>query len=301
MTGERTAKKDRDPIFTICLAIFAIAAIIAVGAFINNEYLATGDEKASTGDKVSVNYTGTFYDAYGQPNAVVFDTSYWSVADDDDIAKSNDFTKKSKSSYTPLSFTIGKGTMLADFENSVIGHVAGDKYSIQIDAASGYVGASTEGTLNETGNIMAASFTMPYSKFHTAYADVAISGKTGVITFETKFGWDATAQLTDGGNSVLVTYMPEIDKAYTVYESGSTTVTYTVTAIGDNQLTYNIKIDNPVTVDNAGHIQMIKLDLGEETIYITQILGGTITYKEGSERVNQPLFFDIEVVSVEKA
>ena len=93
MTGERTAKKDRDPIFMVCLGIFLIAAVIAVGAYINNEFVATGDEKASTGDKVSVNYTGTYYDEYGNEKAVVFDTSWSSVASDDDIAKSNDFRR----------------------------------------------------------------------------------------------------------------------------------------------------------------------------------------------------------------
>ncbi len=297
MTGEKTAKKDRDPIFTICLGIFLIAAIIAVGAFINNEYLATGDEKASTGDKVTVDYTGTYYAAYGEENAVVFDTSYSSVAKDDDIAKSNDFT--TRSSYSPLEFEIGKKTMLEDFENAVVGLKVGEETKIVIDAAHGYVASSTTGKLTKTGNEMDSVLEMTYDEFHTAYPDVSISGTQGTIKFESKFKWDAYAMLTDNGKKVMVTYAPVAGDSYTVYENGNTKVTYKVTAVGDGKITYDIDIVNPVKVNDGGDIQMIKLDLGDKIIYITNISGDDITYKEGAERVNQQLFFVIKLVSIE--
>lgn len=295
MTGEKSAKKNRDPIFMVCLAIFLIAAVVVVGIFINNEYLATGDEKASNGDTVSVNYTGTFYDEYGGEYAVVFDTSFSSVANDDDIAKSNDFT--TKSSYSPLSFTIGNDTMLEMFEDSVIGHKVGDKYDIFIPASQAYVGTISEGKLNESGNIMATTTVMTYDAFHTAYPDVEIKGAKGTVSFESKFKWQANAMMTDNGKSVIVMYMPETT-SYTVYEKGDTKVVYTVTSVANDQIKYDINVQNAVVVNDDGDIQMIKLDLGEKVIYLTNKTGSEFTYKEGAERVNADLYFHIEVVSI---
>jgi len=291
MTGENTAKKDRDPIMMICGVIFLIAAIIAVGAFINNEYLADNSDVISNGDKVSVNYTGTFYDEFGQEKAVVFDTSFSNVANDDNIAKSNDFTKKS--SYSPLSFTVGSGSMLAAFEKSVIGKKVGDVYDIELKVSEGYVGADTRGTLDVDDNTMEASFEMPKAEFTSAYSDVTL--KEGVmVPFKTKYSWDGVATLV--GNSVLVSYLPE-NTSYEVYSEGDTKVTYIVTSVEDNVIHYVIQIDNPVYVSGS-EIQMIKLDLGFKTIYITSIDNGVIEYKEGKETTNQVLFFHIEIVSI---
>ena len=294
MTGEKTAKKDRDPIFTICLAIFLIAAVVAVGAFIANEYFPDNSETASTGDKVTVNYTGTYYDEYGKEHAVVFDTSYANIGNDSNIAKANDYT--AKSSYSPLSFTVGGTTVLKAFGDSVIGHKVGDKYNVYLSESEGYYGHSTFGTLKKTGNVMYMSTTMTKSEFTAAYPDVSVA-ENSQTTFTSDYGWDATAILTNNGKSVLVSYAPEV-KTYEVYKSGNTVVNYKVTQIADGQIAYDIDIQNPTFVDST-NIQMIKLDLGVKTIYITSISGDEITYKEGSERTNQPLYFQIEIVKIE--
>ncbi len=295
MTGEKTAKKDRDPIFTICLVIFAIAAVIAVGAFISHEYFPDNTETASTGDKVTVNYIGTYYDEYGKEHAVVFDTSYANIGNDSNIAKANDFTQKS--SYSPLSFTVGGTTVLKAFGDSVIGHKVGDKYNIYLSATEAYYAHETFGLLNKTGNEMAVSVVMTKTAFNSAYPDVTLSTNSNVI-FTSDYGWEANAILTDEGKSVLVTYTPTAGETYKVYESGNTTVNYKVTSVSNGTITYNIDIQNPTYVDST-NIEMIKLNLGNEVIYITSISGDEITYKEGMERTNQPLYFQIEIVSIE--
>ena len=298
MTGERNAKKGTDPIFAICFGIFVIAAVIALGAYINNEFISTSDEKASTGDTVTVDYTGTYYDEYGNEKAVVFDTSYSGIGNDDNIAKSNDFKKDS---YNSLTFTVGKGTLLEDFEKSVIGHKEGDKYKIVIDAAHAYVGTVTEKELNKTGNSMNTYELLTYNAFHELYPDVDINGKTGMIEFESKYKWKAYATLTDNGKSVAINYMPEV-KEYTVYDNGKTTVKYKVTDVTSDDISFDVDIVNPVFVNSDGDIQMIKLDLGEDPIYICNISDNVITYKEGDgvERVNETLYFEIQIVSVKK-
>ena len=292
MTGEKTVNLDIDPIFKICLIIFAVAAIIAIGAWINNDYIATGDEMASNGDEVTVNYIGTYYGYLGEDNAVLFDTSYSNIANDGNIAKSNDFTKKS--SYSPLSYTIGGTTVLKAFGDAVIGHKVGEKVKVMLSASEGYVGANTYGTLMTSGNIMDAEITMSKEMFASAYPKVnLVNGQ--MVKFDTKYTWTGYALLS--GNNVIVTNMPTTG-TYEVYKSGDTVVNYEVKTVSSGKITYDIEIKNPVKVGST-EIQMIKLDLGTKTIYITNIDGSDIIYKEGAERVNQPLFFEIKVLTIE--
>ena len=294
MTGERTAKKDRDPIFTICLGIFLVAAVIALGSFVVNEFFPTSDTTASTGDTVTVDYVGTYYDEYGSEYAVVFDTNKSSVGDDDDIQKSNDYTKKT--SYSGLSFTIGSGTMLEGFEKSVIGHKVGDTFKVELTGNQGYVGPDTSGTMLTTGNVVSSTHEISATQFKTLYPDVTLSDNS-VVMFESVYGMEAQAQYSNSKNSVLITYFPEKGESYEVYKEGDTTVNFKCTDVGDT-LTFDIIISNPVTVGSDGEIQMIKLEL-EENIYITAINGSEISYKTGSEKINQPLFFEITLTDIE--
>jgi len=291
MTGEKTVNLDIDPIFKICLIIFAIAAVIAVGAWINHDYLATGDKMASNGDSVEVNYTGTFYAYLGEDNAVVFDTSYSNIANDDNIAKSNDFTKKS--TYSPLTYTIGGNTVLKAFGDAVIGHKVGEKVKVMLSASEGYVGAITTGVLQTTGNEMDIVQEMTKEQFTTAYPKVTLASGQ-MVKFDTKYTWAGYAMLA--GDTVIITNMPTAG-TYEVYKSGNTVVNYVVTEVTDYIIKYNIEVKNPVYVD-GNQIQMIKIDLGEETIYITSVSSTEITYKTSAERVNQPLYFEIELVSI---
>ena len=66
----------------------------------------------------------------------------------------------------------------------------------------------------------------------------------------------------------------------------------------EETMTFDLIIDNPVQVDSSGSIQMIKLEL-EQDIYITAIHGDDIVYKTGSERMNQPLYFEITLTKIE--
>lgn len=294
MTGENTAKKDRDPIFTVCLAIFLVAAVIALGSFVVKEYFPSGDATASTGDTVTVDYVGTYYAAYDEEYAVVFDTNISSIGNDDDIQKSNDWTEKS--SYKGLTFKIGSKTMLEGFENAVIGHKVGDTINIYLSASEGYVGPSTEGKMNATGNEIDSTQYVSKKQFSELYPDVKLEeGKA--IVFDSKYGFPAQALLTDSGRAVLVTYFPVTGETYEVYKQGETTVSFKANSVGE-KLNFDIIIKNPVKVDSDGHIQMIKLEL-EEDIYITSISGNEITYKTGSEKINEPLFFQIKITNIE--
>lgn len=293
MTGEITAKKDRDPIFTVCLVIFLIAAVIALGIFVANEFVPSGDKTASTGDTVTVDYVGTFYDEYGADIAVVFDTNISSIGNDDDIQKSNDWTKKS--SYADLTFKIGGGTMLEGFEKAVIGHKVGDTIKVYLTAAEAYYGPSTERTMSTVGNEIASTHTMSEDEFSDLYPDITL--KPGQITyFESVYKFPAQAIMSDSGRNVTITYFPVAGESYEVYKSGDTTVNLKASSVGET-ITFDIIINNPVKVGDNGAIQMIKLAL-EDDIYIKAINGTEITYKTGTETLNEPLYFEIKLKEI---
>ena len=294
MTGENTAKKDRDPIMSVCLGIFIVAAVIALGCFVVNEYFPTSDTTASTGDTVTVDYVGTYYGEYGSEYAVVFDTNKSSIGDDDDIQKSNDYTEKT--SYSGLSFKIGNNTMLEGFEKAVIGHKVGDTFKVALTANQGYVGPNTSGVMKKTDNTVSTVQFASKTDFNELYPDVTLKDNQ-VVTFESKYGCNAQALYTDSTNAVIITYMPVVGETYEVYKEGDTVVSFKVKSVGET-MTFDLIIDNPVQVDSSGSIQMIKLEL-EQDIYITAIHGDDIVYKTGSERMNQPLYFEITLTKIE--
>jgi len=294
MTGENGAKRDRDPIMMVCGVIFLIAAVIAIGCFVANEWFPSSEETASTGDKVTVEYIGTYYAPYGETYAVVFDTSYSNIANDNNIAKSNDFTKKD--SYSPLTFTIGQGSMLSGFEDAVIGHKVGETFKVYLSEREGYVGPSETFTINSTGAVMSLVYITTTADFKNIYPDVTLSSE-GFTSFQSKYGWSAEAAYVDSGNQVSIYYKPVVGDSYTVYSSGDTSVTLKVTSVGDGVIVYDLDVKNPVKVD-GDKIQMIKLDL-EETIYLTEVSGSQVTYKLGSEKVNEPLYFEIKLTKIE--
>ncbi|MDR1954733.1 MAG: FKBP-type peptidyl-prolyl cis-trans isomerase, partial [Candidatus Methanoplasma sp.] len=134
---EIKVKKERDPIMMVCFIVFLLTACAIVGAS-GYSYLKADNATAVTGNTVSVNYIGTYYAEYGKDNYTVFDTSRWSVANDDKILKSNDFMLNTEASYKPLSFQVGGGSVITGFGNAVIGHKVGDKFTVKIPVGEGY-------------------------------------------------------------------------------------------------------------------------------------------------------------------
>jgi len=295
MAGASSVKKDRDPIMMICLVVFAVAAIAVIGIFIVNTYLPSGDEQASMGDEVTVDYTGTYYQAYGEEYAVVFDTNVASIGNDSNVKKANDYT--AKTTYSGLTFTIGDGDMLAGFEKGIIGYKVGETIRIVIPAEEAYVAADTSGVLSTTGNTMASTKIVEKSIFTGIYSDVTLKEGQNV-QFTTKMGWEANAMLVNNGKSVQISYLAEAGETYNAYESGDTVVNFKVTSVDGNTITYDIDVQDAVHIGNSTEIQMIKIYLGEEAIYITGVGGGEIAYKTGAEKTNQTLYFEVKITKI---
>ena len=304
---EIKVKKDRDPIMMVCFVVFILTVCAITGATIYNNYVKADDTTAVVGSTVSVDYIGTFYDFSGTDNAVVFDTSQWSVANDSSILKSNDFTLKTQSSYTPLSFAVGGTSVLTGFGNAVIGHKVGDTIQVVIPAGQGYNAASTDTTVNAANTItMPTTETLTAAQFNTLYGFV-LKGFAQID--KTVYGWPATASFNSASNTVTMTYTPVTGTSYTAVGNDFGTVALKVSSVSGGNISFVYVVSNYVTVgdkaaDGSAPIKMILVDFGTETFYITSVTTGSngvvasFVTQTVSERFNQDLYFTIKLVSI---
>lgn len=307
---EGKVKKGRDPIFMTCLVVFLLASCAIIGASVYDDNIKADDTLAHTGSNVSVNYVGSFYGYEGSEYALVFDTSHWSIANNKDIPKSGDFVLGSESKYKPLNFVIGSGTVIPGFGNSVVGHKVGDKISVEIPVGEGYNAPDTLTTVNVSEIItMPSSETMTLEQFQKYYK-INLDGTTFIE--KSAYGWPAYASYNSSDGSVTVSYQPEVGKAYVVVKTAEDKpqVTLTVTSASGTGISYTYKVSNYVstgvtTATGEAEIQMIKVDFGSSSFYITSVTdkyndgeADTFTYKTAGEKYNQILYFTIEVVAI---
>ncbi len=288
---------DKNTVTIIAVIVMVAAVAIAAAVLLmpkDNSGHDVDKEKVVSGDTVSVNYVGTFYDYNGGENAAVFDTSYQYIAEDATVFKSNDYTPRSE--YNTLDFKVGDGTVLKKFNDAVIGHSVGETVKVYLTAEEGYVAALETGTVTQEGNVMSSGYLTTSSYFAYVYPGVSLIAGTPV-SYTTSYGWPGTATLSEDGTLVTMQYLPTEGKSYKVYDNTRTTVYYKVTDVGET-ITYDIDIRNPVYLDETS-IQMIKLEMGSRFVYITDIDDDGLHYKTGGREVsNEPLYFQIEIVSI---
>jgi peptidylprolyl isomerase len=83
------------------------------------------EKTVKAGDKVSVDYTGTF------TNGTVFDTSIEKIAKESGVYNS-------ERDYKPLEFLAGAGQMIKGFDDAVIGMKIGESKNISIPPSEAY-------------------------------------------------------------------------------------------------------------------------------------------------------------------
>lgn len=292
MAGEEKSTKKRDPIFSVCLVVFAIAAVAVLGSFVYDEYIKEDGVEVEFGDTVVVDYIGTYYAYYGEDNAVVFDTTYSSVGNNDDVAKSNSFNKTSYSSYT---VKVGSGSSLPGFEDAILGHKVGDTVKVKIPAGEGYnASVPVEKLLSGSVDIVDV---MTKAQYEALYGTAPVAGESKEIT--TVYGWYAFATLGSNGTVVVNSVVAGLATEY-IYDEDSPVKLVNVQIVGDTIAFDYQLIDGEYTVVDAatGEIQMIELNLDGSTIYITNYLNGEITYKTVGESYNIDLYFEIKIVSI---
>jgi FKBP-type peptidyl-prolyl cis-trans isomerases 2 len=211
-------KKERDPILTVGFVVLIVAFASVIGIFINDEYLSsTENTPAKTGDLVYVNYTGSYYTYYDGDGAVIFDTSLWSVADNDDFQKSFEFSLRSESQYIPLSFTIGgSDNLLQRFKDAAIGLLPGETSTVRISPEDGY-GALTKSNTTMIRNedlSKGVTETIPKADFESFYGITGLEGNK--TNLPSPYGWFIDASCPSGSTFVTVSHRVVEGKTYTL-------------------------------------------------------------------------------------
>jgi len=302
---EIKVRKERDPILVTCFIVFLIAVGMVSGATIFNS-LQSDATQAVTGNTVEVNYIGTFYAPFGETNAVVFDTSKWSVADDDKIVKSNDFTPRKESDYKPLSFKVGGTDVLMGFGNAVIGAKVGDTVKVMIPRGEGYNAQDSTTTVNAT-----LTFSMPATEILTMSQFKELYGfelKANFSIAKSVYGWPAEATFNSASNTVTMHYTPTASTTYTAVDSDFGKMELKVSSVSGASISYTYVISGFTVVSTEGtakNIQMIMVDFGTQKYYITSVVDAnndgvaeSFTYRNVAERYNIALYFEIEIVSI---
>jgi FKBP-type peptidyl-prolyl cis-trans isomerase 2 len=292
MAGEEKSTKKRDPIFSVCLVVFAIAAVAVLGSFVYDEYIKEDGVEVEFGDTVVVGYIGTYYAYYGEDNAVVFDTTYSSVGNNDDVAKSNSFNRTSYSDYT---VNVGSGSSLAGFEDALIGHKVGDTVKVMIPKGEGY--NSSVPIMKLLSGSVDVVDVMTKAQYEALYGTAPVAGESKEIT--TVYGWSAFAALGSNGTVTVNSVVAGLASEY-IYDEDSPLKIVNVQNVGD-VITFDYQlIDGEYKVVDAatGEIQMIELNLNGSTVYITNYLNGEISYKTVGESYNIDLYYEIKIVSI---
>lgn len=248
-----------------------------------------------TGNTVKVDYIGKLADGR------VFDTSLSSVANDPAVAKSLAFTLRANSSYTPLSFTVGGGSLIAGFNNAVIGMKVGETKTVEIPPAQGYGNLDMSKVrvfnLTETKNVFE---NMSFSQFKVKYAVDAVAGMTVV---DPVYKWPVMVLIANSdADKVRIQNAPIQGHSYQIYHNS------TATASG-----WNITVNTvDTTVSDAGRIVLVHditdADTGmirgvdeKGTTFILDSVNtaaGTAWRNANTELIGKTLTFTITLVSI---
>ncbi|MDC7951359.1 FKBP-type peptidyl-prolyl cis-trans isomerase [Methanomassiliicoccaceae archaeon COG_1] len=294
-----TRKKGREPILTICFIALAIASIVVIAAYVDDHYLRDNRVSAETGDTLMVDYTGSFYNYYDE-GGVIFQTTVKSIDGNSDYLKSSGYSFNN----SKLSVTLGKGSMLAGFENALKGAKEGETIRVEIPAGEGYTAA---GGVTKVSGVQTSplSYTMTVDEFKAIYGFPL--SNSAAIAKDATFGWPAIATLDNATAMVTVTCTAKAGGSYSA-ETSYGTIKTSVTAVSGSDVSYTIslsgyKTTGEKTASGLDEIQMIKAFIGGRTVYITGVgEGGSVfEYKTCNENANEKLFFVIRVDSIKSA
>ena len=294
-------RKKRDPILMIGTIILALAFVVVISGYAYGEFVANDDDvSAKYGDKVKVNYVGSYYDYYqdenGNPNAnaVVFDTSLWSVANDDGIAKSYEFSKKAEDKYTEFNVTIGSGGALADFENALIGKKPGDTIRVMIPDAYGALKTSNVKQWDDLNG-------MEFKRVQLMSADEykATFGVTTVYpgmyaNLQHPYGWTCDATIVSGGYIYVTHNVADGDD----FSSADDSIKVTVADHSSDPSLFLVNFTFGGYDSYRGEIPMVKFIYGGFTYYVTEVdtTAETFKTKNTTEIIGQDLYFVITLV-----
>lgn len=274
----------------VLIAVLMVSASTVVILIYQGEQSEEGsDDVVAVGQTIKVNYIGKLLDGR------VFDTSLITVANDDAAyPKTLSFTKRSNSSYTPLSFEVGAGRMIAGFDEAVVGMKVGESKTVTLtpDEAYGDMDPSKLVTFQLTEEVpLLLTFTASTFK-----AEYGVDAAQGLTVADPMYGWDATVyEYDEQADRVTVKNVPTLNALYHIYGTGSVGWDVKVTGIDSNAdlITLQHQLDE-------GDSDMIKGSDGTSTFFIIDVDedSGTAVRNYNTELLGKSLVFTITIVSI---
>jgi FKBP-type peptidyl-prolyl cis-trans isomerase 2 len=282
-------------IIIIVLVMLSASTLVIVLYQGNQEETNKKNRTVVTGDTVKVDYIGKLADGR------MFDTSLASVANDALVPKSLSFTLRANSSYTPLSFTVGSGSLIAGFNNAVIGMKVGETKTVEIPPSEAYgnmvLSKVTNFSLSETKNVYQ---NMSFAQFKAKYAVTAVAGMT--VT-DPVYKWPVNVMFANSeADNVRVQNAPVQGQSYLIFSNS------TQSAAG-----WNISVTTVDTsVSEAGQI-VLKHDLNDTvsgkirgvdsagTVFIldnVNTASGTAARNANTELIGKTLTFTITLNTI---
>jgi FKBP-type peptidyl-prolyl cis-trans isomerase 2 len=282
-------------IIIIVLVMLSASTLVIVLYQGNQDANNKKNRAVANGDTVKVDYVGSL------PDGRVFDTSLSSVANDVSVPKALSFNLRTNSSYTPLSFTVGAGTVITGFNNGVIGMKVGETKTVNLSPSDAYgnlvLSKVTNFTLTETKNVYE---NMTFAQFKIKYAVTAVAGMTVI---DPLYKWPVNVLMANSdADKVRVQNAPLQGQNYLIFSNSTasasgwnitvTTVDTVTSEAGTIVLVHDIKDSD------SGKIQGV--DAAGTTFILENVntAAGTATRNANTELVGKTLTFTMTLVSI---
>jgi FKBP-type peptidyl-prolyl cis-trans isomerase 2 len=294
-------KNDTSGLAKTALIIIIVLVMLSASTLVIVLYQGSQDETnkknrtAATGDTVKVDYIGKLADGR------VFGTSLQSVANDASVPKSLSFTLESNSSYTPLSFVIGAGSMISGFNDAIIGMKAGETKTVELSPSEAY-GNLVESkivdfNLTETKTVYES---MTFSQFKTKYSVTAVAGMT--VT-DPVYKWPVNVLIANSESDLVrIQNAPVQGQNYLIYHNSTqsaagwnitvTTVDTSISAEGQ------IVLKHDIDESDSGKISGVD---SKGTAFILDNVNttlGTASRNANTELIGKTLTFTITLISI---
>lgn len=292
----RSFRLSRDVTGAVNVLLIVLIAVLMVSAstvviliYQGGQSEESSDDIVAVGQTIKVDYVGKLLDGR------VFDTSLASIANDDaSYPKTLSFTKRSNSSYTPLTFQVGAGKMISGFDDAVVGMKVGETKTVTLtpDEAYGDMDPAKLFTFQLTESLPLL-LTFNASEFKAEYG---VNPAQGLTVYDPFYGWEATVFEYDAqADRVTVKNVPTLDSLYHIYGTGSAGWDVKVTSIDSNADL--ITIEHQLDDEDS---DMIKGTDGSSTFFIidVDVANGTAVRNYNTELLGKTLVFTITIVSI---
>lgn len=278
------------------IVLCIVVGLVVAGAAIGYKFLSAEQKggqysglNVELGDSVSVNYVGMFEDG------TVFDTSFVEVANNDFLyPKSLSFAEKTQ--YTPLTFTVGQGEMIAGFDTGVLGMAVNETKELVIQPAQGY-GEPDQSLIlvvNLTEKKPVYEWGMNATDFESLYI---VPAQIGTTVKSNEFGWNMTVFYVDPvTKNVQFKHEPMLNEVISLYDKWDSVVVSIDTSANNGQ--GEITLRHLLSQDDAGKILSYDSQGNEFRVISVNTGADTYTVDYNREVVGKTLIFRVTLVSL---